>query len=417
MLKKLKANWPKYKNILSFYLTSYLDKFIYLLGKGRKAPANTSNGLKTVLFVTEDPRIDIIRFFKAVKKEKGLNYLLLINHSKLDHLFEEVGFDQVIYFRNHWDFRNKLNQLKNIDLVHGFTRRCYVTEILIKEYNWPVVISAKDTSLASHGLNPPHWYLKKELPSERFSFENANGLIAESLELCHATKLFKIKKASRRMYFPNYCERIGKSSMTEPTDFSNGIHLVYVGSIRGSQDDPAEHGNIQMHWLINTLNDQGIYFHIYPNPNMTRAVYDEYFKMSEELPYFTMHESLNPEQMSQEISKYHFGLIPFFNEDTKRSTNKRYYSSSLKIFNYIESGLPLLISEDMGHQRWIMERYGMAIAMQKSDFFNLNNKLGNISYQEMKENLLKKREKITLENQIERVIEFYEMVVNEFKLN
>ena len=59
----------------------------------------------------------------------------------------------------------------------------------------------------------------------------------------------------------NYCEA-KKSIENRPKISDTEWHLVYVGSIRGSQDDPKEHGNIQMHWLIHTLNAQKIHFHV-----------------------------------------------------------------------------------------------------------------------------------------------------------
>ena len=184
--------------------------------------------------------------FKAIKKERDSKFVLLINHSKLDPLFESAGFDEIIYFRNHWDFRLKVNKIGKIDLVHGFTRRCDIIQILKKEYEFPVIISVKDTSVSSHGINPPHWYLRKELPAEKYALEHVDGIIAESLEVSHATRLFKIKSKPKRIYFPNYCEE--DKNIKNPVKINDGkIHLVYVGSIRGSQDNSAEHGLSLIH--------------------------------------------------------------------------------------------------------------------------------------------------------------------------
>lgn len=405
MLKKLRANLPKYKNLLFYYSSAYWDQLLFKWAFS-KNKIKRAEGLSTILLFTEDPRIDIIRFFQVLKSSQPANYILLINHSKLDPLFKEAGFDQIIYYRNLWDFRRKLKNLPPISLAHGFTRRCHLSEILLKEQDIPVILSVKDTSVCSHGINPPHWYLKEELPSEKYSFEHAHGLIAESLEPCQAFRLFQINKKHPRIYFPNYCEASKNVESTKKLS-DNELHLVYVGSIRGSQDDPKEHGNIQMHWLINSLNEQKIHFHVYPNPNMSRVVYDEYYEMDKNLPYFHMHESLKPAELTKEIAQYHYGLIPFFNEDTNRSPMKRYYSASLKIFNYVEAGLPILISNDMGHQRWLFQRYGIALGMDKKDFYQLENRLGGIQYEELIANLMEKRKVLTLENQINRVIDFY----------
>jgi hypothetical protein len=409
LFRKAKANYQKYLDHFLFYSSSAFDRLINLFDRKARIWSG-ENQLNHILFVTEDPRIDILRFYSALKESFRGEVRVMIPHTKLDGLFLTAGFKEVIFFRNHWDFRNKLNQLKNIDIVHGFTRRCYVIEILLKEYQVPVVISVKDTSVASFGLEPPRWYLRKEIPSEKYSFENVDGILAESLEVNYAYRLFQSKKKPKRIYFPNLCED-AKIIPVDKNKTEGAIHLVYVGAVRGSQDSKADHGNIQMHWLIESLNKQKIHFHIYPNPSLARPIYEEYFKMSEELPFFHMHESVSPEKMNKEIAQYHFGLIPFFNEDTQRSPLKRYYSSSLKIFNYLESGLPTIISKDMGHQRWILERYGLAIGVTKSNFHDLKSVLNNYNYPNLVDNLETKRNQFRLNIQMQRVLSFYKQII------
>ena len=91
---------------------------------------------------------------------------------------------------------------------------------------------------------------------------------------------------------------------------------------------------------------------------------------------------------------------------------KRHYSSSLKIFNYIEAALPILISEDMGHQRWYLEHYGMALKMRKKDFYDLDEHIEKNTYHDLLSNLMKKRESLFLDNQIGRVVKFYNKILD-----
>jgi hypothetical protein len=411
--KKLRANFPKYKNLLKLYSSSFFDKIIYHISK-KKVLTSDGSRLKNILYVTEDPRIDIIRFFNAQKKVINARYILLINHSNLDPLFNEAGFDEIHFFRNNWNFRERLKKLNDIDIVHGFTRRCSVINIIKKEHHLPVIINAKDTSVNSHGLNPPHWYLKEELPEEKACFNNVEAIVSESLEVSNAFRLFGLQKRAKRIYFANYCEASkNQSNKTKISD--KDVHLVYVGSVRGSQDNPKEHGNIQLHWLIDSLNKQRIHLHVYPNPNMDKVVYEEYFDLDKKMPYFHMHESLKPSELINEIKEYHYGIIPFFNEDTNRSPMKRYYSTSLKLFNYSEAGLPVLISNDMGHQRWVLERYGMAIGMDKNEFHNLGKKLEEKEYSSIQNTLIKNRKILTIENQIHRIKTLYISVLKKWE--
>jgi hypothetical protein len=60
--------------------------------------------------------------------------------------------------------------------------------------------------------------------------------------------------------------------------------------------------------------------------------------------------------LAEEISQYHFGLVPFFNERTKRLNAKRERGTALKIFNYLEAGLPVIIANHCVFEKW-MARY------------------------------------------------------------
>jgi len=403
---KIKANIPKYWNHFIFYSTSAIDYILYIFFSKKKIDQSKSGD---IIFATEDPRIDIVRYYKSLRNELSKNVVLFISHSSLDDLFLKVGFKEVIFFNNHWDFRRKIVKHKKVCLVHSFCRKCYLAMIVKKDFNLKCIISVKDTSVASFGLNPPRWYLRKEIPSERYALKHADAVLAESLEVCHASRILRVNSKQNRIYFPNYCDDDNMVERGQKLP-RNELHFVYVGGIRGIQDRKTDHGNIQMHWLIEALDEQEVHFHIYPSPSLSRGVYEEYYQIEKEKKHFHMHSPLSPKEMNNEISKYHFGLVPFFHEDTGRAKEKRYYSSSLKIFNYIESSLPILISEDMGHQRWIMERYGMAYSMSKSDFYNVRSRVDMDNYEAIIDNLYFQRERLRLSNQIPRAARLYKQL-------
>jgi hypothetical protein len=107
------------------------------------------------------------------------------------------------------------------------------------------------------------------------------------------------------------------------------------------------------------------------------------------------------------LSKYHFGLIPFFQTTSEQSGDKYRYSTALKLFNFIEAGIPVVCSEDITFQAWMVTRHNAGFSIAFDDLLSLREKIELLDYPKLVEDLLISREKLSLKRRIHRLYDFY----------
>jgi hypothetical protein len=167
---------------------------------------------------------------------------------------------------------------------------------------------------------------------------------------------------------------------------------------------------LQLHDSIQAITAQNIHFHIYPSPTQDDDLSD-YVELASQNPYFHWHDAVPQLLMITELKKYDFGIIPFFVEEMgKLSTDKFRASTSLKLFNYLEAGIPVIVSRDLEHKSQIVRRYGIGICIGKTDLPQLSNLLQTLNYPLLLSCVSQARLQMSLARQINRLFEFYKSV-------
>ena len=240
---------------------------------------------------------------------------------------------------------------------------------------------------------------------------HSDGIVSHSIELYNACKAYKIEQRPPTLMFPVYCD---DDHLLMPKEIPSleELHIVYAGSIAGSFQDDQHFGSLKFFRVIDAFSRQKVHLHIYPSPTMRfrDLILSEYQAISDENPYFHLHESVPQKELAEALTHYHFGLLPFFLADTSRSANKLGRGSSQKLYNYIESGIPVIISKDLAFQSWMARRYGAGIEITKPDLERIREIIESIDYVAMRKELLEKREKICLSAHIPRLISFYHAI-------
>ena len=183
-----------------------------------------------------------------------------------------------------------------------------------------------------------------------------------------------------------------------------------MGEVAGSFRDPKQFGIIQFQYIIEEFKKQKIHLHLYAAPGTLPDDINEYKNIEKQNPFLHMHPTVHQSKLAQELSQYDFGLIPFFFKDTIHSWEKFKYSTSLKLFNYAEAGIPIISTKDIVFQSWIVERYGMGITINKSDIPDLKSIIGKTDYSLLLKNIEKNRPAISLSRHLPRLLEFYKKI-------
>lgn len=380
--RKLKVLWTKAMREGRSRGSALLDRALYVLG----VPPSLQGGAvpkQALFYVCEMLPARAGRLAKWVHRADGAPIVLLCHRDGFIPGFAEQGFAQVLLFRNAWHLRRLLRALPTPRLVHGFapkSRYPDVARCAWQPKGVPYIHDLQDTLVVYYGTTPHQRWLRAELPHERACMAGADGLVAHSLEPNEGFRRYGIARKDRppTLFFPLYCD--DDAFVTDvPKIGGTEVHLVYAGGVAGSHRDPRHYGNIQFFGLIRTLTSQGLHFHLYPSPTNIRADVEEYEALAKANARFHFHAPVAQEKLAGELAKYHFGLLPFFKERSEQSDAKLKYATTLKLFNYLEAGLPIIVSRDLGYQSWLVERYRIGIAIALNDVGSLAGILGTLA--------------------------------------
>ncbi len=389
-------------------LTSALDFFLHAMNFSVEETAILKRSEKKVIvYLGEQLPARIPRMAKWVKRSSGYSTILVCSQRGYFEKFTNNEFDAVFLFRNEFHLKRILKHLPKISIIHAFAPKSYYPNIARKALKVPFVLDMQDVYSIYYGFNPTLDWLKKELPHEKECLEKADGIVAHSFEPNVALRKYGIKKKPKTIFFPLYCDDDvfqNKPKQLNPDD----IHLVYAGGVAGSHRNPKQYGNIQFHEIIKILSKQKIHFHIYPSPSNIPADYEEYVEIAKQNSFFHFHKPVAQNKLAEELAKYHFGILFFFKGLSDQSDDKLKYATTLKLFNYLEAGIPIIVSKDLGYQSWMVERNNAGISVENQNYLgSLKNRIADCDYENLLQGLKNKREDLSLKKNTERMMKFY----------
>ena len=361
-----------------------------------------------IVYVVDGMMPRASRISKWVKRSTNFSTILIANKIGFLENFSNDEWDGVFLFRNQYHLKRILGQVKGVYLYHGFAPKSFYPDLVRQFVKRPFLIDYQDVFTCYYGLDPKTRWIKRELPFEKNCLLLSQGIVAHSLEPNIAVRKYAEKKPPA-LFFPVYCDDDTFLDNDKQLD-AGEIHFVYAGGIAGSHRDKTHYGSIQFHDLIRVLENQQIHFHIYPSPTNVGADCEEYEQIAQTSNYFHFHPAVSQEAIASEVNRYHFGILPFFSTHSNQSKDKYKYATSMKLFNYIEAGIPVLCSEDLVYQSWIVRRYDAGVVIGKDDMLKIRQIVMAQDYRAVTGNLMARRKEISLSRHIPRLIKFYQEV-------
>lgn len=402
----VKLRWFLYERF-----SSVLDLLLYLINFPVPGTSKVKRSSKKVIvYLGEQLPPRIPRMAKWVKRSSDFSTVLVCSQRGFVEKFSNGEFDGVFLFRNAFHLKRIIRQVPNIHLIHAFAPKSHYPDIVRRSFKHKFICDYQDVYSIYYGLNPELGWLKNELPHEKACLEFSDGIIGHSLEPNVAFRKYGIKNKPKTLFFPLYCDDDVFQNNEKKLDPDN-IHLVYAGGVAGSHRDPKQYGNIQFHSIIELLSKQKIHLHIYPSPSNIRADYEEYEEIARKNPFFHFHEPVAQEKLAQELSKYYFGILFFFKGLSEQSDDKLKYATTLKLFNYLEAGIPIIASSDLGYQSWMVSRNQAGFAVNsKADLTHLREDILQLKYDQVLSQVRSARGKLSIERNTGRLLKFYSQI-------
>jgi len=235
--------------------------------------------------------------------------------------------------------RGLVEFIKNseFDLIHSSSEPDYLTPVMA-ETGKTVIHDCHDLRSSNREVTP------EMLMVEYLAHKESAGVIypAEGLRN-EAVKKFDLPKENT-LVIENFIARdlIADRRKEKKSLLDGEIHCVYEGGV--SVDDASYKYYCCYYWRI--LAEAGLHIHFYTRANLPVCRVLE--ALHENIHY---EGNISPKELSVELSQYDVGLCIF--NVTKLNKHYLEMSSSNKLYEYINAGLPVAVNDVACHRKFV----------------------------------------------------------------
>lgn len=381
---------------------------------------------KQIVFI-EHPNTTYTYKIARSLKLTGRYETILITFSKVDEKFFKKAYDKIIIFElSHRanlknllyglrrimskDFKDFLNKIKNLDpfifQVTGpdlfTTFSMFVLNKKPKIYFAYDIWAFNDKNFKYKKIQLKEFFQKR---IEKICFKKADGILHKSAP--ESLKLLSYS-VNKPVLSPEILCLDEFVILPKKKQKDKELHLVYAGG-------PISECKWRVSFLkiIKEITSQKMHFHTYgscPDKKGEKA-----FRLEEKNNlYFHIHKKVNPEYLKKELSRYDYGIIPAFLDNSIIDERLAKTSVAYKMFDYIEAGIPVILAVPADYSAKIIKKNKIGICIKYEDLKDIRKILEKQDYKKMQRNIKKTQERNRLSKKIKEFEKFYELVIRKY---
>jgi hypothetical protein len=194
------------------------------------------------------------------------------------------------------------------------------------------------------------------------------------------------------------------------------MHVVYSGTLSNHPESHAYNHHKTLLTIARAMDAQGISFTIINAGDTCGEGYREYLKLAEALPLFHYRFAVPHNELAGELARYDLGWIGYDFSEAKECAFFLKTTFATKVFNYMEAGLPTLISQEIECQcRWI-EEHGIGKGILVADIDSIDKTIGKLDFCAMRGNIARLLPSFSMEANIGRLLDFYDKILDTSRL-
>jgi glycosyltransferase involved in cell wall biosynthesis len=278
------------------------------------------------------------------------------------------------------------------DVIHSHNLPDSLTALALELFDGcvPVVHDVHDLQSLrqtpyEHGFPEP----RDALALERLAIERCAALVAVSDELLDEIRA-RHRLTAPALSFPNYALRCDLPAL-QPVEHRNGRRprLVYEGTLS------TNGGHYDLRDIFGAIGDQGFSVDVYPSRPV--PAYNG-------LPGVHVRATLPPRRLLAALPRYDFGWAGF-----NATLNAAHLDTCLpnKAYEYLGCGLPVLALPHRALSRLVGD---LRVGLTLTTLDDLAGQLAALDVGEIRRRIAAARHELTVEANIERVVELYETV-------
>jgi len=352
-----------------------------------------------ILFIQETPCIRNYKYADALRR-RGYPVTLAYTHDKLSKRYKlsDDVYEDSIKIENP---SHLVELCKKFDIIHCHNEPDILTLGAIRSGK-PVIHDTHDLLslfLASASNKVENSIL------EALAQEGAAGCIYTTHEAADAAKEMYGLKDKPVFVVGNYCS---KDDVPDAGEFlsrlsekDRGLHIVYEGGLdtTGIRDFTELFAHLSNH--------ENIHVHVFPTNYPLANL--SYVKLAEYFPRLHIYKPVSPKDLIRMMTQFDVGIIPFSNIS---GSYKEFLDTTIanKLYEYLAAGLPVITSDIKSYRRFFEKN---PVGFCFNDVEEIISGLPALLKQ--KESIDFSKYLFTYENQIDGVIDFYRLVIREFK--
>ncbi len=302
--------------------------------------------------------------------------------SKLAWAARSQGYDVVLLYRNAPNYslsayfseaRQFRDEWHALELAAAYSPQAYhvfaanadpTAENMVRYKPGRVIFEFTDMV---QGMVNTEWSPLHHKP-QRYCTENADGVVARDLQLQFARKRLNYSLSGPVLYFPDYCwDRAPLALKASP---GKRFNVVVAGNFGLEKRGAADWGYLE---VARTFARHGVQFHIYPyfgwfgSPKAEfQDAFSDYMALEKETGLVHLHDPLEADKVGVELQQYDFGINVIWGLVAGRSIKSHTMihlalCGSSRNADYLDAGLPVIISPELRFQRSLLGRYSMAV--------------------------------------------------------
>jgi hypothetical protein len=380
-----------------------------------------SAGHKQVVFVSEVPRGREAKFAYALRNS-GWSVVLL---HRSDPNYEIARyFDTAIRFSDPEDAVRQALAFSPV-AYHVFSPSGDLPSThVVNALPGPVVFDTTDLLEVAYLGNEEKLELARHaIDLQRHAMRYADGCCWRDLQVRFAQRRLAYAPGSRILFFPEYCW----GSAAERADYAHArpdapMRCVQAGNFGIEKRGEADWGYLH---ISEAFVDAGMAFDLFPNwthygrgEREFRQIFSDYFSLAERNRLFTLHRPVSADGLIDTLSRYHFGVSLMWaelNGEPTKSVNpdQMGYAISARIFDYLDAGLPVVISKGYRLIRSILRRYGAEIPADKAFMQDIRGRLEPLATLDMHRKAVTASRALAVRRHVHRLENFYRRVASD----
>ena len=320
-----------------------------------------------VVFHAESAKHRVTNQAKALRRSGRFRLVLLA--WRFDYGEQAAVFDEVRFCWGVRHFRALLRRLAARSEIHAVVCDAkpiaYAESLLDRPRRWPLLVSIYDSFWALAVLRGPEGYpwphCQPEVEGERRVIPRCDGVIARGGDFQEAMREVGVEVPTLGRH--DLCDRALFQPIRRRPPPPDGAWSVVVAAQVVPMRMPDDlYREAKVAAFGPAFRGERIHLHVYPGREIPFRC-PVYEREVRENPFFHLHRSLPPTRIHAEIARYDFAFLAFPYGPKSHPDRFIRHILSLRVFTYLEAGLPLICFEGQEAHAALVRRYGCGIVL------------------------------------------------------